>query len=86
MTPDEISKMLGAETIKKIYEDGLSKPTSELSGLITDFIKTIRLFAAPLQLTSQPVRSQRSSVVVGQSRGQPLSEPFFDSFFGRLRN
>jgi hypothetical protein len=52
MTPDEISKMLGAETIKKIYEDGLSKPTSELSGLITDFIKTIRLFAAPLQLTA----------------------------------
>lgn len=52
MTTEELVKLLGKDTIEQIYKDGLSNPIKEVSGLLTDFVKTIRLFAAPFQLTA----------------------------------
>lgn len=48
-TPD-FSNILGQETIKKIYEDGLSNPTKEVGKTATDLVKVARLFTAPIQL------------------------------------
>ncbi|MCC9168844.1 DUF4393 domain-containing protein [Pontibacter harenae] len=48
-TPD-FSNILGQETIKKIYEDGLSNPTKEVGKTATDLVKAARLFTAPIQL------------------------------------
>ena len=46
----KISNILGAETVKKIYDDGLSKPVQESGKSLTDLIKVARLFTAPIQL------------------------------------
>ncbi|MBI1768331.1 MAG: DUF4393 domain-containing protein [Bacteroidetes bacterium] len=60
MNPKDISNILGADTIKKIYEDGLSAPTKEVSKLLADFVKAARLFSAPIQLmASYQERLQR---------------------------
>jgi len=50
MDLEKLSNILGADTVKKIYEDGLSTPVQESSKTITDFIKAARLFTAPVQL------------------------------------
>jgi len=47
---EKIANILGADTVKKVYEDGLSESTKETGKMITDFIKVARLFTAPIQL------------------------------------
>lgn len=46
----DFSNILGQETIKKIYEDGLSEPTKEAGEVFKDTVKAFRLFTAPIQL------------------------------------
>lgn len=48
----ELSKILDKGLIQKIYEDGLSSPAKETGEIITDVIKTARLFTAPFQLAA----------------------------------
>lgn len=50
MTPEEIGKILGSDIPKKLYDDALSKPSSEIGNLLGDFVKAVRLFTAPIQL------------------------------------
>lgn len=50
MDLEKMSNILGAETVKKIYDDGLSQPVQETGKMLTDFIKAARLFTAPFQL------------------------------------
>lgn len=52
ITPGEIAKILETEIAKRMYQDGMSKPTTQIGDLLTDFIKTIRLFTAPIQLAA----------------------------------
>ncbi|HEY8783516.1 MAG TPA: DUF4393 domain-containing protein [Mucilaginibacter sp.] len=47
---EKFANILGADTVKKIYEDGVSQPVQETGKIATDFIKTARLFTAPIQL------------------------------------
>jgi hypothetical protein len=53
---DEVTKQLAAildsKTTQKVYEDGLSAPVQEAGGLLTDVVKTARLFAAPFQVAA----------------------------------
>ncbi|MDO6739395.1 Abi-alpha family protein [Wenyingzhuangia sp. 2_MG-2023] len=46
---EKFANILGADTIKKIYEDGLSESVQETGKTSTDFIKAARLFTAPIQ-------------------------------------
>jgi len=50
MEMTDLSNILGQETIKKIYEDGVSESTKEIGKASTDIVKTLRLFLAPFQL------------------------------------
>lgn len=50
MEIEKFANILGAETIKKVYDDGLSKPIEETGKSLTDLIKVCRLFTAPIQL------------------------------------
>jgi len=52
MLPENISNILGQETIKKIYEDGASEPTKEVCKILVDVVRTFRLFTAPFQLAA----------------------------------
>jgi hypothetical protein len=52
MNLESFSNILGAETIKKVYEDGLSEPVKESGKILTDLIKSFRLFTAPFQYTA----------------------------------
>ncbi len=47
---EKLANILGADTVKKIYDDGLSGSVQETGKMLTDFIKTARLFTAPIQL------------------------------------
>jgi hypothetical protein len=47
---EKIANILGADTVKKIYEDGASQPVQETGKMLSDFIKAARLFTAPIQL------------------------------------
>jgi hypothetical protein len=47
---EKLSNILGADTVKKIYDDGVSQPVRETGKIATDFIKAARLFTAPIQL------------------------------------
>jgi len=47
---EKLSNILGADTVKKIYDDGASKPVQETSKIAVDLIKAARLFTAPFQL------------------------------------
>lgn len=53
---DEVTKdlvqILDHNLAKAIYRDGLAKPTQETGKIITDVVKTARLFAAPFQLAA----------------------------------
>jgi hypothetical protein len=49
---EKLANIFGAETMKKIYEDGLSEPVQEIGKMLTDFVKTFRLFTAPFQLSA----------------------------------
>ena len=46
---EKLANILGADTVKKIYEDGLSESVQETGKVSTDFIKAFRLFTAPIQ-------------------------------------
>lgn len=48
----ELSKFLDKDLVRQIYEDGLSNPSKETGEIITDVIKTARLFTAPFQLAA----------------------------------
>lgn len=48
----DLSNVLGQETVKKVYEDGLSEPTKEVGKVLTDVVKTARLFLVPLQFAA----------------------------------
>lgn len=50
MTPEEIVKMVDQNTLQKVYDDGLSNPTKETGKILSDLIKALRLFTAPIQL------------------------------------
>jgi len=50
MSPEEIVALIGKDTVLQIYKDSLSNPLSEVSSILTDLIKTVRLFTAPLQV------------------------------------
>lgn len=52
MDLEKWTNLFGAETIKKIYEDGVSDSVKEISKIAVDIIKTFRLFTAPVQLAS----------------------------------
>lgn len=47
---EKLANILGAETIKRIYEDGLSGTVQEIGKMLTDLAKTLRLFTLPFQL------------------------------------
>jgi len=49
---EKLANIVGAETIKKIYEDGFSGSVQELGKMLTDFIKAARLFTVPFQLAA----------------------------------
>lgn len=49
MDIEKLSNILGAETVKKIYDDVFSEPGKELGKALTDIIKGLRLFTAPFQ-------------------------------------
>jgi hypothetical protein len=46
---EKFANILGADTVKKVYEDGLSESVQETGKISTDFIKATRLFTAPIQ-------------------------------------
>jgi hypothetical protein len=46
---EKFANILGADTVKKVYEDGLSESVQETGKISTDFIKAARLFTAPIQ-------------------------------------
>jgi hypothetical protein len=46
---EKLANILGADTVKKIYEDGLSESVQETGKISTDLIKALRLFTAPVQ-------------------------------------
>lgn len=46
---EKLANILSADTIKKIYEDGLSESVQETGKVTTDFIKAFRLFTSPIQ-------------------------------------
>ncbi|HEX8376239.1 MAG TPA: Abi-alpha family protein, partial [Pedobacter sp.] len=50
MDLEKIANIFGAETVKKIYDDGLSKSVQQLGDTSADIIKALRLFTAPFQL------------------------------------
>src|SRR5882757_1187535 len=52
MDIEKLVNIFGAETMKKFYDDGLSPSVQELGKMMTDIIKTFRLFTAPVQLTA----------------------------------
>jgi hypothetical protein len=47
---EKLANILGAETIKRIYEDGLSGTVQETGKMLTDLAKTLRLFTLPFQV------------------------------------
>lgn len=49
MDIEKFANILGADTVKKVYEDGLSQSVQETGKISTDFIKAARLFTAPIQ-------------------------------------
>ncbi|MFA4868091.1 MAG: Abi-alpha family protein [Pedobacter sp.] len=49
---EKLANILGADTVKKIYEDGGSQPVQEISKVAVDVIKAFRLFTAPVQLAA----------------------------------
>ena len=50
MSIDKLANILGAETVKKIYEDAASPAVQEVGKALADFVKAARLFTAPIQL------------------------------------
>lgn len=46
---EKFANILGADTVKKIYEDGLSESVQETGKISADFVKSARLFTAPFQ-------------------------------------
>jgi hypothetical protein len=46
---EKLANILGADSVKKVYEDGLSESVQEIGKISTDFIKAVRLFTAPIQ-------------------------------------
>ncbi|SFA54841.1 protein of unknown function [Pedobacter suwonensis] len=52
MDVEKLGNIIGAETLKKIYEDSASESLKETSKLGVDIIKTLRLFTLPLQLAA----------------------------------
>lgn len=52
MDMPDLSNILGQETVKEIYKDGLSEPTKEAGRVLTDFIKAARLFLVPIQFAA----------------------------------
>lgn len=53
MKLDELGNILGAKTIEKIYDDGLSSTTKETGKALTDIAKSFRLFTLPFQLAAR---------------------------------
>ena len=49
MDIEKFSNILGADTVKRVYEDGLSQPVQEGGKAMTDLMKATRLFTAPIQ-------------------------------------
>ncbi|KIA96367.1 hypothetical protein OC25_00970 [Pedobacter kyungheensis] len=49
---EKLANILGAETVKKIYEDVASQPLQEVSKVAVDVVKAFRLFTAPIQLAA----------------------------------
>jgi hypothetical protein len=47
---EKLANILGAETIKRIYEDGLSGTVQEIGKMLTDLAKTLRLVTLPFQV------------------------------------
>ena len=52
MELEKIANILGAETVKKIYEDAASPAVQEAGKMAADVVKTLRLFTAPIQLAA----------------------------------
>ena len=46
---EKLGKLFGADTLKQVYGDGLSGPVQETGKMLTDLIKTLRLFTLPFQ-------------------------------------
>lgn len=49
---EKLANILGADTVKKIYEDGLSESVQQTGKISTDLIKSARLFTIPIQFLS----------------------------------
>ena len=48
MDPHLTKTILASKVPDKLYDDALSEPAKETGGLLTDTVKTVRLFALPL--------------------------------------
>lgn len=48
----ELVAIFDSKTVKKIYKDGLVQPVKESGEILTDVIKTARLFTAPFQVAA----------------------------------
>jgi hypothetical protein len=46
---EKIANIFGQDTIKKIYDDAASQPIQEGSKALTDLVKALRFFTAPIQ-------------------------------------
>lgn len=52
MDIEKLANILGAETIKQIYLDGVQQPVQQVGHIATDIIKMLRLFTYPIQLAA----------------------------------
>ena len=52
MELEKITNILGAETVKKIYEDAAAPAVQEAGKMAADVVNTLRLFTAPIQLAA----------------------------------
>jgi hypothetical protein len=50
MDLEKLSNIFGADLVKEVYKDSLSKPVQEASEVLVDIVKSFRLFTAPIQL------------------------------------
>ncbi|GAA4092566.1 Abi-alpha family protein [Mucilaginibacter panaciglaebae] len=49
---EKLGNIFGAETIKRVYEDGFSGSVQEAGKMLTDLMKSARLFTMPFQLAA----------------------------------
>ena len=79
---EKLANILSADTIKKIYEDGLSESVQETGKVTTDFIKAFRLFTSPAPariLSRGETKKTQPNEIKKQTRQNTLFCPKYKS-------